>query len=394
MDVMSDDGLGLILERVGSHVSLIRAAAVCRRWRRAIADAAFLRRFRSLHAPPVAGYFHNASPYQSSVMGVEAKSRHGPVFVPSSPPLVDARHFSLDFLPNGGSWTVQDSRGSLLLIGRVRVGTGAGGLPDMLVCEPLTRHYTMVPQLPDFDVSCRFLEAFLIDGDTDKAGGCIGMSNFRVLYMLYRGLAGQAAVFTMGESGSTSWSEKSVDIATRSQFECCLGHAGGSWYFYVKGRAIITLDGSTGEFSRSQLPVTETQELNMWDYNFYVTEGRDSKPRFFTAFDDNIKVFTRLGSGDWVLEKRIMLSEATRSLLEYRTSFFSRPLNILTLGVGFIILSPGCERPWPFSVDLETMKASPAAGDMGLMVYRCELPWPPALHAAEWYAHALVIVWF
>ncbi|CAN6334664.1 unnamed protein product, partial [Urochloa humidicola] len=205
MDVMSDDALGLVLERVGSHVSLIRAAAVCKRWRRAIADAAFLRRFHSLHAPPVAGYFQNDSTARGSAMGVEAKTRRGLVFVPSSPPVVGARHFSLDFLPNGaGSWAVQDSRGSLLLMDRAAIR--AGGLPDWLVCEPLTRRYTMVPPLPDFDESCCFLGAFLIDGDTDKAGGCIGMSNFRVLYMVFRGLAWQAAVFAMGESGSTSWS--------------------------------------------------------------------------------------------------------------------------------------------------------------------------------------------
>ncbi|CAL4898287.1 unnamed protein product [Urochloa decumbens] len=343
MDVMSDDALGLVLERVGSHVSLIRAAAVCRRWRRAVADAAFLRRFRSLHAPPVAGYFHNGSQYRSSVMGAEAKSRHGPVFVPSSPSLVDARHFSLDFLPNGaGSWNVQDSRGSLLQMDRA--GIGAGGLPAWLVCEPLTRRYTM-------------------------AGGCIGMSNFRVLYMLYRGLAGQAAVFTMGESGFTSWSEKSVDyIATRSQFECCLGHAGGSWFFYFRGRTLVILDGSTGEFSCSQLPITETQDLDLYCYNFCITVGRDSKPRFFTVFGDSFEVFMRLCSGEWVLEKRVMLSEATRSLPGYHPSFFSRSPFVSTLGVGFIILAPRSEPLWTFSVDLETMEVSPAAGDMGLMV--------------------------
>ncbi|CAN6361557.1 unnamed protein product [Urochloa humidicola] len=54
-----DDVLRLVLERVDSHVSLIRAAAVCKRWRRAIADAAFLRRYRSLHAPAVAGGYRN-----------------------------------------------------------------------------------------------------------------------------------------------------------------------------------------------------------------------------------------------------------------------------------------------------------------------------------------------
>ncbi|CAO1939545.1 unnamed protein product [Urochloa humidicola] len=34
MDVMDDDVLRLFLERVDSHVSLVRPAAVCRRWRR------------------------------------------------------------------------------------------------------------------------------------------------------------------------------------------------------------------------------------------------------------------------------------------------------------------------------------------------------------------------
>ncbi|CAN6356716.1 unnamed protein product, partial [Urochloa humidicola] len=81
----SDDVLRLVLERVDSHVSLIRAAAVCRRWRRAIADAAFLRRYRSLHAPAVAGGNRNC------VGGLH--SRVGPVFSTSAPSVVDARHF-------------------------------------------------------------------------------------------------------------------------------------------------------------------------------------------------------------------------------------------------------------------------------------------------------------
>ncbi|TVT99872.1 hypothetical protein EJB05_54725 [Eragrostis curvula] len=45
------DALELVFKRVDSPVSLIRAAAVCKRWRHAIADPAFLRLFRSLHRP-------------------------------------------------------------------------------------------------------------------------------------------------------------------------------------------------------------------------------------------------------------------------------------------------------------------------------------------------------
>jgi hypothetical protein len=386
MDV-SDDVLGLILERVGSHIALIRAAAVCRRWRRAVADADFLRGFRSLHAPAVAGEYHNGSIWPNFLTGTGETRIKGPVFLPSSPSMVDASHFSLDFLPNGaGCWNIVDSRGSLLLMAGADVKR-INNIREMLVCEPLTRSYMMVTPMPDFHGSC--LQSFLIDGITDKAGGCIGMSNFRVLRILYGNQRSYAAVFTKGgESGSTSWSEKSIDcIATMSRVLLTLGHAGGSWYFYIDDRILIILDGSTGEFSRSQLPVAVYQDVGMLTYNFYIMEGRDGKPRLFTAFGDSIKVFMRLGSGDWVLEKRILLSEATSSLPGYHPSFFSHPPSILTRGVGFIILSPTSQR-WPISVDLETMEASPAAGDMGPMVYRCELPWPPALHTLQWYRHA------
>jgi hypothetical protein len=88
MDV--DDTLVLILERIDLLVSLIRAASTCRRWRRVIADAGFLRRFRSLHGPPVAGHYYNHYRIHDAT--------DSPSFVPSSS--IDARHFSLDFIPD------------------------------------------------------------------------------------------------------------------------------------------------------------------------------------------------------------------------------------------------------------------------------------------------------
>ncbi|CAO1939546.1 unnamed protein product [Urochloa humidicola] len=146
MDAMSDDALGLVLERVDSHVSLVRAAAVCRRWRRTIADAAFLHRYRSLHAPPAAGYYHNPT----SPWGVDGKLGYAPVFVPSSPPIMDARHLSLDFLPGGAeSWSIQDSRSSLLVLMDTRYHGRA--LPDLAICEPLTQSYRMIPSPPGSD---------------------------------------------------------------------------------------------------------------------------------------------------------------------------------------------------------------------------------------------------
>ncbi|TVU49449.1 hypothetical protein EJB05_00762, partial [Eragrostis curvula] len=101
MSDLNDDMVDLILERIGSHVSLIRAASTCKRWRRVIANAAFLRRYRSLHAATVAGAYYNHTPMQ------------GPVFVPSPSIPIDGRRHSLGFLPHHGknkSWAVVDSR--------------------------------------------------------------------------------------------------------------------------------------------------------------------------------------------------------------------------------------------------------------------------------------------
>ncbi|CAN6362361.1 unnamed protein product [Urochloa humidicola] len=95
MDNENDDILRVILERVDSHLmSLIRATTTCKRWRRTIADSGFLRHYRSLHGPTIAGhYFDDCSPSSSN-------GDH-PLFFPSSPPspLINAYNFSLDFMP-------------------------------------------------------------------------------------------------------------------------------------------------------------------------------------------------------------------------------------------------------------------------------------------------------
>ncbi|CAN6334654.1 unnamed protein product [Urochloa humidicola] len=362
----SDDVLLLVLERVYSHVSLIRAAAVCRRWRRAIADAAFLHRYRSLHAPAVAGEFHNGAWF----------SNEGPVFVPTSPPMVDALHFSLDFLPGGtASWILQDSRGSLLLLspaGRSRCSYEFA----QIVCEPLTRRYKRIPPA-DLDGNYYCWRSYLIDGE---AGSCIGMSNFRVVCILNDYDEDmRVVVYTMG----SSWSKKNMDHIVPS-LKCLgeMGHGGGCWYF-VQGRALIILDSSTGDFSSSELPplalVEDWDSRDSYD-DFFITNGRDGKLRIFTVFDGTMKVFVRLEGGEWMLEKRVLLSEATCGLPGYKPSFFSTPQFVHMVGAGYVILSP-IDDSWMFSINLETMEAASVVKSMASRVYGCELPWPPTLHA-------------
>ncbi|CAN6356714.1 unnamed protein product [Urochloa humidicola] len=363
----SDDVLRLILERVDSHVSLIRAAAVCKRWRRAIADAAFLRRYRSLHAPAVAGEFHN----------IALLSNEGPLFVPTLPPLVGARHFSLDFLPGGtASWILQDSRGSLLLI--CHAGRSLFSYEfTQFVCEPLTRRYQRIPPPADLD-NYHCWRSYLIDGEADEAGGCIGISNFRVVCMFTKPDDANMHVdmYTVG----SSWSQKNFNCITPSSNCSPVGHGGGCWYF-VRGSALIILDSSTGDFSSSELPpLVEDWDSHTEDGHFFITNGRDGRLRIFTVLNGTMMVLVRLQGGEWVLEQKVLLSEATRGLPGYKPSFFSEPLYVVLVGTGYVILTPFMET-WIFSINLETMEAASAVESMTSTVYGCELPWPPTFNA-------------
>ncbi|CAN6356700.1 unnamed protein product [Urochloa humidicola] len=257
MDAMSDDALGLILERVDSHVSLIRAAAVCRRWRRAITDAAFLRRYRSLHAPPVTGYYLN----HPAPWNLDGTTLHALVFFPTSPSIVDAGHFSLDFLLGGASsWCVSDSRGSLLVL--INVRQLERDFPDHVVCEPqpLTQRYMMVPVHQVADI-CYCLGPFLLDGEADEVGCRISMSNFRLPCLIDHNDVTLSSIFTAG----SSWSEKNTNpmapsIAQSTWPPYILGRASGSWYLYI-GDTLLDLNCNTGEFSSSVLPAIEDWNL-------------------------------------------------------------------------------------------------------------------------------------
>ncbi|OEL33262.1 hypothetical protein BAE44_0005719 [Dichanthelium oligosanthes] len=101
------------------------------------------------------------------------------------------------------------------------------------------------------------------------------------------------------------------------------------YFLNRSGRALIALDGHTGEYSPSfVLPTTEEWPAHLWNYPVYITDGRDGKPRIFSAVDNTMKVFARLdgdGGGEWALEKKVALQEATRGLPGYKPSFFDQP---------------------------------------------------------------------
>ncbi|CAM0148395.1 unnamed protein product [Urochloa decumbens] len=417
----------LILERIDSPVSLVHAASTCKRWHAMIADAGFLRRFRSVHASSlVAGDYFNDRKLFDSIMKRGRGLTDRPSFNPAaaaaaaSTPMIDARHFSLDFLSaadggdsGGGSpiWAILDSRGSLLLLYRISKERPYNGeFPDVAVCEPATRRYKRIPPPPNyFNSHYRSNNGcYLIDGeDDDVAGGRIGMSNFKVLYMFEHtmtplmGHCTGAATFTACDSAGSppSWGNWTARLAVASPDGGVaidddqdlwglhnMGRAGGCQYFYAEGRDLIGLDVSTGEFSYSVFSPSWTDDFDVYMWmksKLCAVDGSDGEPRIFTVFDETMRVYAKPdGGGEWTLEKSLSVPEVARDVLPgYKDEAFQYVV-VDTKGPGYVILSlKTALDKWLISVDPVTMEVELVAKDMGSppVMYPCEIPWPPVL---------------
>ncbi|PAN11616.1 hypothetical protein PAHAL_2G228900 [Panicum hallii] len=375
-----DDVLELIFLRLGSQLSLLRAASTCKQWRRVVTGAGFLHRFRSLHGPPsFAGVYYDTP----------CRPRQRPDFVSSPWVDIDARFFSLDFLPDSEltpwAWRIQDSRGSLLLFDRLRHPRGSASYGDFVICETLTKRYEMVDPLSWFK-GFSISEAYLIDGES----GGIGMENFRVVFKLHtRGVHSTAAMLTMRSGRRQSWHRISIDELFRN--------AGpsdqlvpSSVYWFNAGRSVAALDRSTGEFSSVLLPQVEDWNFHKEMYGLTVIAGHDGTARLVVLSWScgDLMVFARLpqggGCGEWALAKRIRLWEVCRDLPGYAYDpllFMSESALIHTDGTPVILISPWRMKRWWFHLDVETVEVAPAPDPDVATAYPCELPWPPTLRA-------------
>ncbi|KAL6880525.1 hypothetical protein ACP4OV_012090 [Aristida adscensionis] len=176
-EALTDDLAGEILLRVppAEPAHLVRAAAVCKPWRRTLTDPAFLRRYREFHrAPPLLGLLHNLSPDG----GAGAVPRFVPATAasPISAPALDR-----------DSWWFLDGRH-----GRVLVHT-FGPPMELVVWDPITGAQEAVP-VPDYPHSY-FAGAVLC-----AAAGCdhlaCGGGPFLVVFV---GTDGE------GDEGASTW---------------------------------------------------------------------------------------------------------------------------------------------------------------------------------------------
>ncbi|XP_048566579.1 uncharacterized protein LOC125546373 [Triticum urartu] len=359
-----DKLLKLILLYLTSPHWLVRAAATCKRWRRIIVDANFLSEIGSIpHSSSlVAGHYHNhTAPVDGRCLS----------FVPSSPALdVSSRHFSLDFLPPGGSrsWEIVDSRHTLLLLAKKKTGWRRHTLPDLVVCEPLTRRYQLIPRMEEKKYHrCIgvFLDGFNDRGDTSRWGRAIdAMSSFRVICLLFNEHIGVCDNIGTANAYVFHWFIVKYPERASPEFRF---HATESLHFL--GCAQISIFWTMQDDPSSLLTYNfqwkdEFEILALPDHirgsALWVLDiDNDDRLHLVCLQGDNLRIFAarRYDSPDWELQKGIQLKEATRGLKGHRDEYFRQSTKIVSTSTSSIVFFPA-EEKWLFSTDFETMEVA------------------------------------
>ncbi|CAN6329829.1 unnamed protein product [Urochloa humidicola] len=135
---LPDEILEDIFVRLDSVADLARASAACTTFRRVVSTRPFLRRYRSLHAPPVVGgifaergKFYPAEPPHRSAPAAGAVAR--------------AADFTFSFLPKRNRWRTLDVRDGRVLLSAY---ASTSSPKDLVICDPLHRRYVLSPLSP------------------------------------------------------------------------------------------------------------------------------------------------------------------------------------------------------------------------------------------------------
>ncbi|KAF8661227.1 hypothetical protein HU200_057071 [Digitaria exilis] len=378
-----------------SHDAVVRAAAVCTRWRRLSSTRGLDMCWYRHKFSTCLGHYHaiDDAPFPYP----DHPKKHSPtpqrrrvVFVPASPS-INPRHFSLAFLPdapNGRPWDLIDGSGSLLLFSSQR---RRGFFPDLVVCEPITRRFVRIHPIPAMKYS-RCLGAFL-----GYRYNVISMSSFRVTCVLHDvadGIAGDVVTavaynhrtppIPVDRRCRNGWEKKRKDSSTRQNLllqgaesaryagRTCYASS-GSMFWSVDGEeedgTVLSYLVSSGRFDKFRLPEhviggPSSTTMSHGRSTFRFVGSSRGRVRLVSVARDELRVYVNGDRGyyhavdpsEWVEERRLRLPEATRGLPGHKECYFRGAVaRIVTAREGYVVLTPA-EETWLFSVDLVSMK--------------------------------------
>ncbi|CAL4905197.1 unnamed protein product [Urochloa decumbens] len=140
-----------ILLRVGNATDLIRASTACTSFHRIISNGCFLRRFRSLHRPPILGILAGFYRNDGEISFYPARPPHSSASAARA--LTQAADFSVDSLRDPTHyWRICDARDGRVLLSR-RDARAIRSLfileyLILMVYDPLHRRQVQIPPIP------------------------------------------------------------------------------------------------------------------------------------------------------------------------------------------------------------------------------------------------------
>ncbi|XP_037454923.1 uncharacterized protein LOC119325281 isoform X2 [Triticum dicoccoides] len=313
-----------IFLRIPNPADLLRASAACVSFRGLIADRAFLRRYRKIHAPPLLGFleydhkvFHPAAPPHTSAPAASAAAL--------------AADFSFSFLPAPTSdWRVQDVRDGRVLLDRAPQhdidNRYSVVFPELVVCDPLHRRYLLLPPVPAHLAATvedplwikrhRYCETFL--APPADGGEAPEETSFRVVWMAQCETKLVAFVFSSSTEQwraipSQSWSDLFAGLLSLTGLTLFSWHqyAYGCFYWVTDWRErLLVLDTRRMEFSISESPI---EARGLEGVAIAIVEAGEGMPGMFIRAKDPAYVNYTIrrnncgSSSQWQLEKTISL---------------------------------------------------------------------------------------
>ncbi|WVZ90756.1 hypothetical protein U9M48_037027 [Paspalum notatum var. saurae] len=379
IDDLGEDLLCEIFLRLPSLPSLVRAALTCRAFLAAVRSSpAFRRRFRSLHPPPLLGFFFESGSGSPSF---------SPLRRPSDPDVAaavrgaDAPYQEDEF----AGWKIQDCRGGYLLL--VDSST-----PQMALYSPLTRALDLLPTPPgEISSGCRgiFYMKFTLLCSTEGLE-----SSFRVVCLCHDKDKSRVrvAVFSSGtrEWRVLPWWGTPVAQPPGKKNRLLAGtQANGSIYWAHAVQAyMVVLDAKTLQFSLIDLP-----ELLRGRGHLYKSgDTKDGELCIVSAV--GLTLYTWFRGADAGGDEKWMLRSVTRlkrEILQVTESpedelaVFRLSLKVWAVLNGIVYMSvSNLDEPrlpsWFLSFCLETRKLEKLfESAFDRRMFPCFMAWPPRL---------------
>ncbi|CAN6334959.1 unnamed protein product [Urochloa humidicola] len=246
-----------LLEEIFLHLDdaadLVRVSAACASFRRLIFDGRFLRRFRSLHRPPVLGFLFdcNIKDRGFSFYPIELSCRSAPA---AARALARAADFSISSFPKPipKYWQVRDVRDGRILLSHHSTGCKWSLFEYLMVYDPLHRRQVKIPPIPhdlvghnDDDSYRHQFESFLIPADVDEDN-----LSFQVMCNVIS--LGKIKAALLYCSSTREWH----GVAGSHDMDYCYGerYFARGCFFWVDETVMLMLDVREMRFSMVDLP--------------------------------------------------------------------------------------------------------------------------------------------